>query len=126
MDTYQLLEHAKFSDAPTGNATAIHKSKYGRVIVFALRDGQALSEHAAPAPVNVVVIQGRAIFTGREGVDVAVAAPVAPGSVDSPKAIVRSAGHSSSGAVASCTVITRVALLLLPQPSVAVHARVNA
>ena len=75
MDTYQLLEHAKFSDAPTGNATALHKSKYGRVIVFALRDGQALSEHAAPAPVNVVVIQGRAIFTGREGVDVAVVAP---------------------------------------------------
>ena len=75
MDAFQLLEHAKFSVAPTGNATAIHKSKYGRVIVFALRDGQALSEHKAPAPVNVVIIQGRAIFTGREGVDVPVAAP---------------------------------------------------
>lgn len=75
MEHYALLEHAKFSDAPTGNATAIHKSKYGRVMVFALRDGQALPEHKAPAPVNVVVIQGRGVFAGGEGVEVKAAAP---------------------------------------------------
>lgn len=69
MKVFQLLNNIKFDDL-NAHAEPLHVDKLGRVIVFSLRPGQVVQEHAAPSsPVYVVVLKGRGLFSGSSGVE---------------------------------------------------------
>jgi quercetin dioxygenase-like cupin family protein len=64
-----LLDDIKFDDL-NAHAEPLHVDKLGRVIVFSLRPGQVVQEHAAPSsPVYIVVLKGRGLFSGGSGVE---------------------------------------------------------
>lgn len=69
MRTTQLLENLEFHDR-TAYAQPLYVDEAGRVIRFMLQPGQSISEHNAPSsPFYVVVLQGRGMFAGADGVE---------------------------------------------------------
>lgn len=64
-----LLENLKFGDKEA-HAEPIHSDRQGRAILFTLKSGQSIREHNAPStPFFVVVLRGRGVFAGGDGVD---------------------------------------------------------
>jgi quercetin dioxygenase-like cupin family protein len=69
MKSILLLEKIEFH-AKNPNAEPLFVSEEARVLRFALRPGQVVREHNAPhSPVLVVVLQGRGMFAGGDGVE---------------------------------------------------------
>ncbi len=69
MKVTNLLENLKFgSKEPL--AEPLHVDKEGRAILFTLKPGQSIREHNAPSsPFFVVVLKGKGVFTGGDGVE---------------------------------------------------------
>ncbi|MCC6147145.1 MAG: hypothetical protein IT308_06205 [Anaerolineaceae bacterium] len=69
METINLLENWQFS--PKGaHAEPLHVDKSGRAILFTMNPGQIIREHNAPSsPFYVVVLSGKGVFTGGDGVE---------------------------------------------------------
>src|SRR5512138_2283798 len=69
MQSVNLLENTNFSDKHS-HAEPLHVDKNGRAILFTLKPGQSIAEHQAPSsPFYVVVLSGRGIFSGGDGVE---------------------------------------------------------
>ena len=69
MRATQLLENLEFDDR-SPYAQPLYVDEDGRVIRFMLQPGQSISEHTAPSsPFYVVVLQGRGMFAGADGVE---------------------------------------------------------
>lgn len=69
MRTTNLLENLDFHDDHP-YAQPLYVDANGRVIRFMLKPGQAIVEHHAPSsPFYVVVIEGRGMFAGADGVE---------------------------------------------------------
>lgn len=69
MRTTQLLENLEFHER-TAYAQPLYVDEDGRVIRFMLQPGQSIIEHNAPSsPFYVVVLQGRGMFAGADGVE---------------------------------------------------------
>jgi len=67
MRSIHLLENLEFSDSGA-HAQPLLANPENRIIRFLLKPGQTLKEHSAPSSdVIIVVLQGRGIFSGREG-----------------------------------------------------------
>lgn len=67
MKTTLLLQGVKF-DAREPHAEPLYVDKEGRVILFALKPGQAIKEHNAPnSAFYAVVLKGRGMFAGGDG-----------------------------------------------------------
>jgi len=66
MKTFHLLDLHKFREAEP-HAEPLHVDEHGRVLLFALRPGQSVKEHAAPhSPVNILVLKGHGLFAGQD------------------------------------------------------------
>ncbi len=69
MKVTNLLENLKFGDKDP-HAEPLHVDTEGRAILFTLKHGQSIREHNAPSsPFFVVVLKGKGIFTGGDGVE---------------------------------------------------------
>ncbi len=69
MKTIDLFENAKFWDKDA-HAEPLHVDREGRAILFTLKSGQSIREHNAPSsPFFVVVLKGKGIFSGGDGVE---------------------------------------------------------
>ncbi|MEO8355133.1 MAG: cupin domain-containing protein [Chloroflexota bacterium] len=69
MKIANLLENLKFGDKDP-QADPLHVAKDGRAILFTFKPGQIIHEHNAPSsPFFVVVLKGKGIFTGGDGVE---------------------------------------------------------
>ncbi len=69
MRTTQLLNDLEFHDTHP-YAQPLYVDENGRVIRFMLKPGQMIDEHDAPSsPFYVVVLQGRGLFAGADGVE---------------------------------------------------------
>lgn len=69
MKSINLLENWEFDDKGP-HADPLHVNKNGRVILFKLKPGQTIREHNAPSsPFYVIILGGRGIFTGGDGVE---------------------------------------------------------
>jgi quercetin dioxygenase-like cupin family protein len=69
MKVASLLENLKFG-SPDPHAEPLHVDKDGRAILFTLTSGQSIREHNAPSsPFFVVVLKGKGVFTGGDGVE---------------------------------------------------------
>lgn len=69
MKSIQLLENWEFSDQGP-HAQPLHVGRDGRAILFTIKAGQAIREHNAPSsPLYVVVLSGRGLFAGGDGVE---------------------------------------------------------
>src|SRR5688500_9683793 len=69
MKFINLFENWEFDDKGP-HADPLHVNKNGRVILFTLKPGQAVREHNAPSsPFYVIILGGRGIFTGGDGVE---------------------------------------------------------
>ncbi|BCX04368.1 MAG: hypothetical protein KatS3mg053_2306 [Candidatus Roseilinea sp.] len=69
MKVFHLPESVKF-DQHRPHAEPLHVDKMGRVLLFGLRPGQTVAEHSAPSsPVYIVVLSGKGIFTGGDGIE---------------------------------------------------------
>ena len=69
MKIANLLENQQFGkDDP--HAEPLHADPQGRAILFTLKAGQSIREHNAPSsPFFVVVLKGKGVFTGGDGVE---------------------------------------------------------
>lgn len=68
MRTIELLEDVTFSER-TAHAESLHSNEEGRALRFAFLPEQQIETHEAPhSPVHLVILQGRGIFTGADGV----------------------------------------------------------
>lgn len=69
MKIANLLENLQFGkDDP--HAEPLHADPQGRAILFTLKAGQSIREHNAPSsPFFVVVLKGKGVFTGGDGVE---------------------------------------------------------
>ncbi len=69
MKAIDLLENVKFGEKdPHGEP--LHADRQGRAILFSLHPGQSIREHNAPhSPLFVVVVKGRGVFAGEDGVE---------------------------------------------------------
>lgn len=69
MKTINLLENWNFN--PKGShAEPLHVDKNGRAILFTLLPEQTIREHNAPSsPFYVVILSGKGIFSGGDGVE---------------------------------------------------------
>lgn len=69
MKSINLLENWQFN--PKGpHAEPLHVDRNGRAILFTLQPGQSIREHNAPSsPFYVVVLNGRGMFAGADGVE---------------------------------------------------------
>ncbi len=90
MKTYQLLENLTFHEAHP-YAEPLSVDGQGRLLRFMLKPGQSIREHNVPSsPFVVVILQGRGIFTGADGVEQAVGPQTllefAPGEIHSVRA----------------------------------------
>lgn len=64
MLSIQLNDHPMFHDN-NPYADPLFVDKWGRILRFALKPGQAVREHTAPhSPVYIVVLQGTGLFSG--------------------------------------------------------------
>jgi quercetin dioxygenase-like cupin family protein len=69
MRTTKLLENLQFHDR-SPYAQPLYVADDGRVIRFMLQPGQSITEHHAPSsPFYVVILQGRGVFSGADGVE---------------------------------------------------------
>lgn len=69
MRTAHLLENPEFHDR-SPYAQPLYVAGDGRVIRFMLKPGQNITEHSAPSsPFYVVVLKGRGMFAGADGVE---------------------------------------------------------
>ena len=69
MKVIDLFENWQF-DKKGPHAEPLHVDRNGRVILFTLKPGQAVREHNAPSsPFYVIILGGRGIFTGGDGVE---------------------------------------------------------
>ncbi len=69
MKTINLLENWQFSDKGP-HAEPLHVDRNGRAILFTLKPEQSIREHNAPSsPFYVVVLSGRGMFAGGDGVE---------------------------------------------------------
>jgi quercetin dioxygenase-like cupin family protein len=69
MKSVNLLEGLHF-DEKGPHAEPLHADRNGRAILFSLKPGQAIKEHNAPSsPFYAVVIRGRGVFAGGDGVE---------------------------------------------------------
>ncbi|OQA40843.1 MAG: hypothetical protein BWY52_02763 [Chloroflexi bacterium ADurb.Bin325] len=61
-----LLEDIEFDEAHAF-ANPLYVDEHGRVLLFALRPGQAIREHSVPhSPFYVLILQGTGIFIGED------------------------------------------------------------
>ncbi|WKZ37464.1 MAG: hypothetical protein QY332_05905 [Anaerolineales bacterium] len=69
MKLANLLENLEFgSNDP--HAEPLHVDRQGRAILFTLKSDQSIREHHAPSsPFFVVVLKGKGVFTGGDGVE---------------------------------------------------------
>ncbi len=69
MKIANLLDNLQFGkDDP--HAAPLHADPHGRAILFTLKVGQVIREHNAPSsPFFVVVLKGKGIFTGGDGIE---------------------------------------------------------
>lgn len=69
MKTFSLYENWVFHEEnPYAEPLFVDREK--RVLRFTLRPGQEVQEHIAPSsPVHIVILQGRGVFTGADGVE---------------------------------------------------------
>ena len=69
MKAIDLFENWQF-DNKGPHAEPLHVDKNGRAILFTLKPGQTIREHNAPSsPFYVVILRGRGIFTGGDGIE---------------------------------------------------------
>lgn len=69
MRTFELLEDVKFGER-NPHAESLHSNEEGRALRFSFRPGQSIEAHAAPnSPVHMIVLRGRGMFTGADGVE---------------------------------------------------------
>ena len=69
MKVTDLLKDMKFGDKDP-NAEPLHVDTQGRAILFTLKPEQSIREHNAPSsPFFVVVLKGKGVFTGGDGVE---------------------------------------------------------
>jgi quercetin dioxygenase-like cupin family protein len=67
MKSLDLLKDLIFHD-DNPNAQPILVDAHSRIIRFTLKSGQKIKEHRSPnSPLYIVVIEGKGIFTGRDG-----------------------------------------------------------
>jgi quercetin dioxygenase-like cupin family protein len=67
MRSTQLLEGIQF-DNVRPSAKPLYVDEYGRILLFTLQSGQAISEHSAPhSPFYAVVVKGTGAFAGEDG-----------------------------------------------------------
>jgi quercetin dioxygenase-like cupin family protein len=64
MKSIDLLENLEFNETKA-HAQPLLANEHNRIMRFMLKPGQLLKEHQAPSSaVNIVIIQGRGIFSG--------------------------------------------------------------
>jgi quercetin dioxygenase-like cupin family protein len=69
MKLTNLLENLEFGSKDP-HAEPLHVDKQGRAILFTLKPDQSIREHNAPSsPFFVVVLKGKGIFAGGDGVE---------------------------------------------------------
>jgi len=69
MKLVNLLENLKFGNKDT-HAEPLHADRQGRAILFTLKPDQSIREHNAPSsPFFVVVLKGKGVFAGGDGVE---------------------------------------------------------
>lgn len=69
MQHTDLLENVEFGDK-NPHAEPLRVDRNGRAILFSLKPGQSIREHNAPtSPFYVVVLKGRGVFAGGDGVE---------------------------------------------------------
>ena len=69
MKAIDLFENWQF-DNKGPHAEPLHVDRNGRAILFTLKPGQTIREHNAPSsPFYVVILSGRGIFTGEDGIE---------------------------------------------------------
>jgi quercetin dioxygenase-like cupin family protein len=69
MKSINLFENWNF-DNRGPRADPLHVDPNGRAILFTLMPGQTIREHSAPSsPFYVVILSGKGIFTGGDGVE---------------------------------------------------------
>lgn len=69
MKLINLLENLEFGSKDP-HAEPLHADKQGRAILFTLKPDQSIREHNAPSsPFFVVVLKGKGIFAGGDGVE---------------------------------------------------------
>lgn len=69
MKSINLLENWQFNSKGP-HAEPLHVDRNGRAILFTLQPGQSIREHNAPSsPFYVVVLNGRGVFAGADGVE---------------------------------------------------------
>ena len=69
MRTFDLNKEIEFNER-NAQAQSLHSNEEGRALRFALLPGQEIEDHEAPhSPVHLVVLQGRGLFAGADGVE---------------------------------------------------------
>ena len=69
MKLANLLENLEFGSS-NPHAKPLHVDRQGRAILFTLKPDQFIREHNAPSsPFFVVVLKGKGVFTGGDGVE---------------------------------------------------------
>ena len=69
MKAIDLFENCQFEDKGP-HAAPLHVDRNGRAILFTLKPGQTIREHNAPSsPFYVIILGGRGVFTGGDGVE---------------------------------------------------------
>jgi quercetin dioxygenase-like cupin family protein len=69
MKSMNLFENLKFREEGA-HAEPLHADRNGRAILFTLKPDQSIREHNAPSsPFYVVILRGRGIFAGGDGVE---------------------------------------------------------
>jgi len=69
MKPVKLLENLEFGNTDP-RAEPLHVDKQGRAILFTLKPDQSIREHNAPSsPFFVVVLKGKGVFVGGDGVE---------------------------------------------------------
>ena len=69
MRTIDLFEDVIFSERKA-HAESLHSNEEGRALRFAFLPDQKIESHEAPhSPIHLVIIQGRGMFAGADGVE---------------------------------------------------------
>lgn len=69
MRTFDLLGGIEFSER-NAHAESLHSNEEARVLRFAFLPGQRIDSHESPSSaVHLVILQGRGIFAGADGVE---------------------------------------------------------
>lgn len=69
MRTFNLYKDIEFNERKA-HAQSLHSNEEGRALRFALLPEQEIKDHEAThSPVHLVVLQGKGMFTGADGVE---------------------------------------------------------